>query len=175
MKTKTLVPVETIEQKILLIRGQKVMLDRDLANLYEVEVRTLVQTVKRNIIRFPEDFMFQLNNQEVMSLRSHFVISKIRRGGRRYPPYVFTEQGIAMLSSVLNSERAILVNITIMRAFVRAREIFATNKELAHKLAELERKVGIHDDTIRSLVITIRQMVVQPEPKQRKIGFIWDK
>ena len=110
-----------------------------------------------------------------MSLRSHFVISKLRRGGRRYPPYVFTEQGIAMLSSVLNSEKAILVNIAIMRAFVILREIFATNKEIALKLAELERKVGLHDDSIRSLVITIRQMMVQPEPKHRKIGFIWDK
>ncbi len=148
------------------------MLDSHLAELYEVEVRTLVQTVKRNIMRFPEDFMFQLNNQEVMSLRSHFVISKTGRGGRRYPPYVFTEQGIAMLSSVLNSERAILVNITIMRAFVKLREIFITNKEFAYKLAELERKVGSHDEAIRSLVIAIKDLLKQPEPKHRRIGFL---
>ncbi len=173
MKPKALVPIETIEQKILLIRGEKVMLDCHLAELYEVEVRTLIQSVKRNIIRFPEDFMFQLNKREVESLRSHFVISKnIGRGGRRYLPYVFTEQGIAMLSSVLNSKRAVLVNIAIMRAFVRLREIFITNRELAYRLAQLELKVGSHGEAIRSLVIAIKELTVQPEPKHRRIGFL---
>src|SRR3989304_6711554 len=132
----SIVPVELIEKKIYLVRGQKVMLDSDLAELYEVETRALVQAVKRNIGRFPPDFMFQLNNQEVMTLRSQFVISKSGKGGRRYIPYVFTEQGVAMLSSVLNSERAILVNIAIMRAFVKLREILSVNKELAHKLVQ---------------------------------------
>src|SRR4030066_1592436 len=132
---KALIPAEVIERKIYLIRGQKVMLDNDLAKLYKVETRTLIQAVKRNTERFPPDFMFQLTNQEVISLRSQFVISKTGRGGRRYLPYVFTEQGVAMLSSVLNSERAILVNIAIMRAFVKLREILSVNKELAHKLA----------------------------------------
>lgn len=176
MKTKALVPVETIEQKILLIRGQKVMLAGDLAELYGVEVRRLNEQVKRNSKRFPEDFMFQLTKEEAYSLRSQFAILKNDRARHaKYLPYAFTEQGIAMLSSVLNSERAIEVNIHIMRAFVRVREIFSNNKELAHKVAELERKVGSHDDTIRSLVITIRRLVIQPEPKHRKIGFIWDK
>jgi hypothetical protein len=120
----SLVPVEMIEKRIYLIRGKKVMLDSDLAGLYKVETRTLIQAVKRNINRFPSDFMFQLNYQEVASLRSQIVISKTGRGGRRYQPYVFTEQGVAMLSSVLNSERAIEVNIHIMRAFVKLREIY---------------------------------------------------
>ncbi|MCL4400538.1 ORF6N domain-containing protein [Candidatus Parvarchaeota archaeon] len=172
MESKALVPVETIEQKILLIRGQKVMLAMDLAELYEVETFNLNKAVKRNSDRFPKDFMFQLNNREVMSLRSHFVISKLRRGGRRYLPYAFTEQGVVMLSSVLNSKRAIQVNISIIRAFVRLRELFAANKEFASKLADLERKVGSHDEAIHSLVIAIKELMVQPEPKHRRIGFL---
>jgi hypothetical protein len=166
-----IVPVELIEKKIYLIRGHKVMLDSDLAELYKVETRTLIQAVKRNINRFPSDFMFQLDYQEVASLRSQIVISKTGRGGRRYQPYVFTEQGVSMLSSVLNSERAIEVNIAIMRAFVKLREMLSTNKELAHKLAQLERKIEKHDDEIKLIFDAIRQLMTPPEPKRKKIGF----
>ena len=166
-----IVPVELIEKKIYLIRGHKVMLDSDLAELYKVETRTLIQAVKRNINRFPSDFMFQLDYQEVASLRSQIVISKTGRGGRRYQPYVFTEQGVAMLSSVLNSERAIEVNIAIMRAFVKLREMLSTNKELAHKLSQLERKIEKHDDEIKLIFDAIRQLMAPPETKKRKIGF----
>jgi len=166
-----IVPIELIERKIYLIRSRKVMLDSDLAELYLVETRTLIQAVKRNINRFPSDFMFQLNYQDVAALRSQFVTSKPGRGGRRYQPYVFTEQGVAMLSSVLNSERAIEVNIAIMRAFVKLREMLSTNKELAHKLAQLERKIEKHDDEIKLIFDAIRELMRPPEPKKRKIGF----
>jgi len=151
----SLVPVELIEKRIYLIRGKKVMLDSDLAELYKVETRTLIQAVKRNINRFPSDFMFQLNYQEVASLRSQIVISKTGRGGRRYQPYVFTEQGVAMLSSVLNSERAIEVNIHIMRAFVKLREMIASHKDLAKKLDELEKK---YDEQFRVIFDAIREV-----------------
>lgn len=169
MEAKALVPVETIEQKILLIRGQKVMLDRDLAVLYGVETRVLNQAVRRNITRFPDDFMFSLNREEILNL-SQIVISS----GIKHAPnvFAFTEQGIAMLSGILNSERAIEVNIQIMRAFVRLRELFAANKEFASKLTELERKVGSHEKAIRSLVIAIEDLLAQPEPKHRKTGFL---
>lgn len=166
-----IVPIEVIEKKIYLIRSRKVILDSDLAELYMVETRTLIQAVKRNINRFPSDFMFQLDYQEVASLRSQIVISKTGRGGRRYQPYVFTEQGVAMLSSVLNSERAIEVNIAIMRAFVKLREMLSTNKELAHKFAQLERKIEKHDDEIKLIFDAIRQLMAPPETKKRKIGF----
>ena len=165
---KALIPAEVIERKIYLIRGQKVMLDNDLAKLYKVETRTLIQAVKRNTERFPPDFMFQLNNQEVISLRSQFVISKTGRGGRRYLPYVFTEQGVAMLSSVLNSDRAIEVNIQIMRAFVKLREMIASNKELAKRLDELESK---YDEQFKVVFDAIRELMAPAEPKKRKIGF----
>jgi ORF6N domain len=122
----------------LLIRGQKVLLDKDLAELYGVPTRALVQAVKRNIKRFPQDFMFQLNSHEAEDLRSQIVTSKKGRGGRRYAPYAFTEQGVAMLSGVLHSPRAIGVNVAIMRTFVRLREILATHKELARKLEQLD-------------------------------------
>jgi phage regulator Rha-like protein len=135
-----IIPVEAIEKRICLIRGQKVLLDSDLAELYRVQTRSLIQAVKRNSARFPSDFMFQLTQNEFDSLRSQSVISK-RRGGRRYPPYVFTEQGIAMLSSVLQSERAVQVNIAIMRIFVRLREITATHRELARKLNQKRKLV----------------------------------
>jgi len=140
-----------IERLIRLIRGHKVMLDEDLAELYGVETRVLIQAVKRNSSRFPGDFMFQLSVEEAKSLRSQSVISNKGRGGRRYLPFVFTEQGVAMLSSVLNSERAVEINIQIMRAFVRLREMIASNKDLARKLDALERKSESHDVHIRSL------------------------
>ena len=137
-------PVERIEHLILSIRGQKVLLDSDLAILYGVETRYLIQAVKRNIERFSADFMFQLTRDEFDSLRSQFVISK-GKGGRRYRPYAFTEQGIAMLSSVLRSNRAVQVNIAIMRAFVKFREMIATHKELARKISKLEKHFSDHD------------------------------
>ena len=135
-----LLPVERITQAILLVRGQKVMLDADLAQLYDVPTKALIQAVKRNEGRFPPDFMFQLDEQEQESLRSQSVTSKEGRGGRRYPPYVFTEQGIAMLSSVLRSERAVMVNIEIMRAFVRLRQMVEGYQELARKVEDLEHR-----------------------------------
>ena len=164
-----IVPIEMIERKIYLIRGQKVMLDSDLAELYGVSTKVLIQAVKRNIKRFPSDFMFQLKNQEVINLRSQIVTSSLEHGGRRYLPYVFTEQGVAMLSSVLNSERAVEVNILIIRAFVKLREMIASNKELAKRLDELEKK---YDAQFKVVFDTIRQLMIPPETKKRKIGFI---
>ena len=168
MKTKALVPVETIEQKILLIRGQKVMLDRDLAVLYGVATRDLNKAVNRNLTRFPNDFMVQLTRIEFENLKFHFGTSSW--GGTRKLPKAFTEQGIAMLSSVLNSERAVQVNIAIMRAFVKLREIIVSNKDLARKLNELEKK---YDTQFRIVFDAIRELMKPPEPKHRKIGFIW--
>ncbi len=172
-----LVPQEVIESKIYLIRGHKVMLDRDLAGLYGVETKNLNLQVKRNISRFPSDFMLVLTRQEVMNLRLQFATSSW--GGRRYQPYAFTEQGVAMLSSVLNSERAIEVNIAIMRAFVRLREILLTHKDLADKIAALELKYKNHDmkfseydKHITFIFEAIRQLMTPPpEPQKRKIGF----
>src|SRR4030067_2646197 len=135
---KALIPAEVIERKIYLIRGHKVMLDSDLAELYGVATKRLNEQVRRNLKRFPSDFMFQLSSKEAESSRSQVATSK--RGGRRYLPYVFTEQGVAMLSSVLNSDRAVQVNIAIMRVFVKLREMIATNKDLAKRLDELEKK-----------------------------------
>lgn len=133
------VPLEFVERRIYLIRGQKVMLDSDLAELYQVETRALIQAIKRNQDRFPDDFMFQLSKEEVASLRSQIVISNIGRGGRRYLPYAFTEHGVAMLSSVLNSKRAVQMNILIIRAFVKLRELLASHKDLADKIAAWKR------------------------------------
>jgi len=165
------IPVERIEKAILLVRGQKVMLDRDLAELYGVETGALNRAVKRNIQRFPEDFMFQIPDEEAERLRCQTGISKRGRGGRRYLPYVFTEQGVAMLSSILNSERAIEVNIAIVRVFVRLREMMATHKELAFKLAELEDRLEGHDEQIQNIFEAIRQLMTPPEPPKKKIGF----
>jgi len=159
-----------IEQKIFLIQGQKVMIDRDLANLYGVSTKALLQAVRRNKKRFPTDFAYQLTEQEFNNLRSQFVTSSW--GGRRYLPYAFTEQGIAMLSSVLRSERAVLVNIAIMRAFVKLREAMVAHKELASQLKVLERKVGEHDEEIQAIFKAIRQLMVPPPEKpKRQIGF----
>jgi len=167
---KALMPVELIESKIYLVRGHKVMLDSDLAELYQVETRALIQGVKRNLGRFPADFMFQLNNQEDEALRSQIVTLKKGRGQhRKYLPYVFTEQGVAMLSSVLNSERAIEVNIAIMRTFVKLREMIASHKDLAKRLDELEKK---YDTQFRTVFDAIRQLMApSPEMKKKKIGF----
>jgi hypothetical protein len=165
-----LVPPESIERKIFLIRGKKVMLDRDLAVLYGVPTKSLNLAVKRNMNRFPEDFMFLLSRKELVSLRFQFETSK--RGGRRYFPYAFTEHGILMLSSVLNSDRAAEVNVAIMRVFVRLKEMIVTHKDLICKLAELERKVERHDENITSIFEAIRQlMATPPEKPKRRIGF----
>ena len=165
---KSIIPVKRIERSILLIRGQRIMLDTDLAELYRVETRFLVQAVKRNIDRFPSDFMFQLTKEEFDNLRSQFVISS-QWGGRRYPPYAFTEQGVAMLSSVLRSKRAVLVNVQIMRTFVRLRQILSSHADLARKLAALERK---YDRRFKVVFDAIRQLMAPPPgPKRKPIGF----
>jgi hypothetical protein len=162
--------MERIESKILLLRGQKVMLDIDLAALYEVEVKVLNQAVKRNIVRFPTDFMFQLTVEETALLRSQTVTLKNGRGKhRKYLPYAFIEQGVAMLSSVLRSARAIHVNIEIMRVFVRLRRMLASHAELARKLAALEKK---YDAQFRIVFDAIRELMSPPEfEKKRPIGF----
>jgi len=164
-----LIPQELIEQKIFVIRGKKVMLDKDLAELYGVKTKVLLQAVKRNIERFPSDFMYLLTEEEVINLRSQFVTSSW--GGRRYLPYTFTEQGVAMLSSVLRSKRAIQVNIAIMRAFVNLRKALSTHKELAYKLSELERKMERHDEEIKAIFDAIRQLMSVEKKPKRRIGF----
>jgi hypothetical protein len=212
--------VEVIATRIYLIRGQRVMLDKDLAELYGVSVKSLNQAVNRNIKRFPSDFMYQLTRQEVADLRSQFVTSNTEqsvpqdvtnlksqfvtssteiieqydvsnltfqsgissRGGRRYLPFAFTEQGVAMLSSVLNSERSIQVNIMIMRAFVKLKELLLTHKDLADKIAELEKKYDSHDDQIQLIFEAIKKLLEPvpppqpkpPEPKKPPIGFNTD-
>jgi len=162
------IPVERIEKAILLVRGQKVMLDKDLAVLYGAETRVLNQAVRRNIKRFPLDFMFELTREEIMRI-SQIVISSEIKYSRRV--HAFTEQGVAMLSSVLNSERAIEVNIAIMRVFVRLREMLGTHKELAFKLVELEERLEGHDEQIRSIFEAIRQLMTPLEPPRKRIGF----
>jgi hypothetical protein len=162
-----------VEQSIYLIRKQKVMLDEDLARLYGTETGALVRAARRNRERFPDDFMFQLSEQEVSALRCQSGISKSGRGGRRYLPYVFTEQGIAMLSGVLNSSRAIAVNIEIMRAFVRLRSLIESHAELAEELNHLERR---YDHQFKVVFDAIREIMNPAQPaKKRRIGFGNDK
>jgi hypothetical protein len=174
----TPLPAEHIAQSILVVRGHKVLLDEDLAALYGVATGVLIQAVKRNIRRFPADFMFQLTDAEWTVLRSRIVISSSGHGGRRYAPYVFTEQGVAMLSSVLASEQAIAVNIEIMRAFVKLRELLVPNKELARRFTELEarldKKLTEHDQAIAAILSAIRELMNPPAPKRRPIGFTAD-
>ena len=166
----SLIKPEQIEQVILLIRGQRVMLDRDLAALYGVETKNLNKAVQRNLDRFPADFMFQLTAEEAES--SRFQIGTLKRGQNiKYLPHVFTQEGVAMLSSVLRSPRAVQVNIAIMRVFVRLRETLALHKELACKLAELERKIEGHDVGIRTLFEAIHQLTTPPAEPHREIGF----
>ncbi len=166
---KEVITLESIETKIFLIQRQKVILDKDLAKLYGVATRDLNKAVSRNISRFPTDFMIQLNHKEFNNLKFQFGTSSW--GGTRKLPYAFTEQGIAMLSSVLRSERAVQVNITIMRVFVKLREILSTHKELAHRLKELETKIETHDDQITAIFEAINQLLIPPEQPKRKIGF----
>ncbi len=162
----------SIERRIYVIRAQKVMLDSDLAELYKVPTYRLNEAVKRNRERFPRDFMFQLSQKEAECLTSQIAMSNAGRGGRRTLPYVFTEHGVAMLSSVLNSDRAVQVNIAVMRAFVRLRQMIATHKELAHKIDELERKFAEHDSQLQTVFQAIRELVDPPlVPAKRRIGF----
>ena len=174
-KEVSLVPQERIENKILLIRGKKVMIDRDLARLYGVSTGNLNKAVKRNMERFPEDFMFKLSIDEESALRFQSGISKQGRGGRRYLAYVFTQEGIAMLSSVLNSDRAIQVNIQIMRVFIKLREYMLSHKDLARKIEELERKFQDHDQNFVVVFRAIKELLEKPLPEEEKpkvgIGF----
>jgi len=165
---KAIVPKEVIELKILLINGQKVLLDHDLAALYGVTTKRLNEQVRRNARRFPADFMYQLSREEFESLKSHFASSS-SWGGRRKLPYAFTELGIAMLSSVLNSERAIEVNIQIMRTFVKLREVMASHKDLAEKLEQLEKK---YDGQFRIVFEAVRQLIADEKKPKRKIGYV---
>ena len=168
---KLIIPVERIEQAILLIRGQKVMLDADLAKLYGVETKQLNRAVHRNINRFPEDFMFQLTAEEAEFLRCQIGTSKVGRGGRRYLPYVFTEHGAIMAASVLNTQRAIEASIYVVRAFVKLRELLATHKELARKVEKLEQHMEGHDEQSRNVFEAIRQLMAPPATPRRQIEF----
>jgi hypothetical protein len=167
---KGIVSAEQIALRIRLFRGQKVLLDSDLAQLYGVTTGNLNKAVNRNRERFPEDFVFQLTAEEAQNLIFQIGRSK-GRGGRRHFPYAFTEQGVAMLSSVLQSERAVKINIAIMRAFVKLREMLETNRELARKFSELEQRVGKHDEEITAILEAIRQLIAPPKKARREIGF----
>ena len=173
-----------VEQRIYFLRGQKIMLDSDLAELYGVDTKALNRAAKRNLDRFPDDFMFQVSSQDDESLRrqigaaklrSQIVTSNERRGGRRSLPYAFTEHGVAMLSSVLNSKRAVQVNIVIIRAFIKLREILATHKDLARRLDDLERKYSEHDDELKAVFDAIRKLLSTPAPTKRRIGFTTER
>lgn len=169
------VPIERIESQIYLIRGEKVMLDTDLAALYQVLTKNLNKAVNRNLDRFPEDFMFQLTKEEFDNLRFQFGTSSSGYGGRRYLPYAFTELGVAMLSSVLNSQRAVQMNILIMRAFVKLRELIASHKDLADRIEKLESNQDRHASVINLLAEEIDNLkLLPPEPPKNRIGFIVD-
>lgn len=170
-KNASVATYEAIQGMIFIIRGKKVMIDRDLANLYGVETKVLNQAVKRNKDRFPEDFMFQLSGVEFENWKSQIVTSNKEKMGIRRKPYAFTEHGILMLSSVLNSERAIQVNIAIMRTFTKIRQMIAGHKELARKMKELEQKVGRHDKDINIIIDVIKKMMHEPVKKKKSIGF----
>jgi hypothetical protein len=181
MKKKKLditIPDDVITNKIYLIRGKKVMLDRDLADMYGVETKILNQAVKRNITRFPADFMFQMTKQELEEWRSQIVTSNSEKMGLRYPPYCFTEQGVAMLSSVLNSETAIEVNIQIIRIFSRIREVLLTHKDILLKVEQLEKKMlkqdekmKKHEDEIQIIFKALKQLLNPPQEPRKRIGF----
>ena len=165
------VSVQLIERRIYLIRGHKVMIDVDLAELYGVPTKRLNERVRRNSKRFPEDFMFQLTKAEAESLRSQFATSKAGRGGRRTLPYVFTEQGVAMLSTVLNSEQAIEVNIMIMRAFVKLRQMLESNEGLNRKFAAVVRKLSTHDKYFKVVFDELKKLTQEPAKERKQIGF----
>jgi phage regulator Rha-like protein len=170
-----LIPVPTIQKRIVVVREHQVMLDEDLAELYGVETGALTRAVRRNKDRFPDDFMFQLTNDEWSALRSQSGISNEGRGGRRYAPYVFTEQGVAMLSGVLRSERAVVVNIAIMRAFVELRRATASYTAIQSRLEELERetktRLGEHDERLDEIFRVLQQLIAPPPRPKRQIGF----
>jgi len=165
-------PVPSIESRIFVIRGAKVLLDQDLAALYQVQTKRLNEAVRRNRDRFPEDFLFELTAEESDALRSQLATSKTGRGGRRYRPLAFTEQGIAMLSSVLRSARALAVNIAIMRTFVRLRHLLATHEELARRLEQLEWRQSEQGQQIQFVFDTIQHLIDAPDEPKRRIGFI---
>ncbi|CAN5489525.1 ORF6N domain-containing protein [soil metagenome] len=175
-KSLATIPVERVEQAILLIRGEKVILDTDLAALYGVETKALNRAVKRNMKRFPSDFVFQLTEKEAAALRYQSGTSNLKsqtatarsRGGRRYRPYAFTEHGAIMAANILNSDRAVQASVAVVRAFVRLRQMIASNAELARKLAELEKK---YDAQFKVVFEAIRQLMMPPEPKRKQIGF----
>ncbi len=167
-----LVTIDLIERKIYVVREQKVMLDNDLATLYGVTTFNLNKAVRRNIERFPEDFMFQIRVEEYESLKFQIGIANKGRGGRRSMPYVFTEQGVAMLAGVLSSERAVQVNIGIMRAFVSMRKMLSTNEEVSKKLAAIENKLGAHDEHFKKVFTAIRLLMNPPDKSDKAIGFI---
>ena len=167
-----IMPIGKIERSILLARGEKVILDADLAKLYGVATKRLNEQVRRNIDRFPDDFVFQLNRNELDNLRSQSVTSSSGYGGRRYAPYAFTEHGAIMAATVLNSPRAVQVSVYVVRAFVQLRRVLGQNKELAAKLADLERKVGDHDQKIVAIIQAIRELMAPPpKPPRKQIGF----
>ena len=173
-KNTALIAIERIENRIFLVRGQKVLLDADLAALYGVPTRRFNEQVRRNRERFPSDFMFQLSREEWDSLRSQIATLKAGRGQhRKYLPHAFTEHGAIMAASILNSPRATEVSVFVVRAFVRLRELLSSNKELAKRLDQLEKKLGMHDQAIAGLINTIRDLMTPPEPaKKRRIGFV---
>jgi ORF6N domain len=169
-------PAERIAQSILLIRGQKVMLDSDLAQLYAVPTKRLNEQVKRNAARFPEDFMFRLTAEEVQALnRSQFAAGSQKHRDARFAPYAFTEHGAIQAANVLNSDQAAEMSVHVVRAFVKLREMLLTHKELAAKLAQLERKLGSHDQAIAGILDAIRNLMAAPQKKKRPIGFITPK
>jgi phage regulator Rha-like protein len=166
------IPDEIILNKIYFIKGQKVMLDRDLAELYDVPTKVLKQSVKRNIERFPGDFMFEMSSEELENWRSQIVTSNFSdKMGLRYPPFCFTEQGVAMLSSVLNSKQAIEVNIRIIRLFTKMREVLSTHKDILLKLEQLERKTNKNDADIHLIFEALKQLLNPPNPPRMKIGY----
>lgn len=166
-----LIAAPALEKRIFVVRGRQVMLDEDLADLYGVETKRLIQQVQRNLKRFPQDFMFQLDKTETEALRSQIVTSKEGRGGRRYAPYVFTEQGVAMLSGVLRSDRAIAVNIEIMRVFVELRRVASSYAAIEKRLEEIERELGSHDEQLNQIFMALRQLISPPDEPKRPVGF----
>jgi len=168
----SIIPADRIEQTILLIRGEKVILDIDLAELYGVETKRLNEQIRRNLGRFPPDFLFQLSEEEYSNLKSHFATSRSGWGGRRKLPYAFTEHGAIMAASVLNTPRAVEMSVFIVRAFVRLRNFLAAHKDLAEKLAELERKLASHDEQIVAIIDAIKCLMAPPgKADKRRIGF----
>ncbi len=168
---RTPIAVEVIQRRIYLVRGQKVMTDADLAKLYQVQTKDLNRAVLRNVLRFPDDFMFRLTTEEAESLRCQIGTSKVGRGGRRNLPFVFTEHGVVMLSSVLKSERSVQMNILVVRAFVMLREMLASHKDLAHKMIDLERQQRSQGQQLSTVYTMVRRLMEPPRRRKRTIGF----